>query len=189
MKSSLKFPLKNRSILLGLSGSIALYKSCDLVRRIQDEGGKVFCVMTRSAREFISPMTFSALSENPVGFDCWDERLGGMSHLSLAAECDLYIIAPASANCLARLAIGMADDAVTAAAISTKSPILIAPAMHENMWLHPATQENVKRLKGYGYHFVGPERGALSKRVRGWGRLADIPAILSAAKKVLFKQK
>ena len=178
--------LRNKVILLGLTGSIAIYKSCELIRRLKDEGADVFCLMTSAAQEFISSLTFSALSGNAVATDLWDRTLWKMAHLECAEKAELFIIAPASTNCLARLACGMADDIVVATACSTKAPLLLVPAMHESMWLHPATQSNVKRLKGYGYHFVGPEQGALAQGGSGWGRLAEPHRIIAAAKKILL---
>ena len=185
MKSSSRSPLKGKTVLLGLTGSIAVYKSCELVRRLNDEGARVFCLMTEGAQKFVSSLTFGALSGNPVASDVWDGSLWKMAHLDLAEKARLYVISPASSHCLARLASGMADDIVSATALATKAPILVAPAMHENMWLHPATQENVRRLKSYGTRFVGPEHGPLSGGAPGWGRLAETPAIIEAAKSLL----
>ena len=177
--------IKGRTVLLGLTGSIAIYKSCELVRRLKDEGGNVFCLMTVGAQEFVSALTFGALSRNPVATDIWDKELWKAAHLESAEKADLLIIAPASANCMSRLAAGMTDDIVTATACATRAPVLIAPAMHEGMWLHPATQANVKKLKSYGYRFEGPERGPLSQGQSGWGRFSEPSSILAAAKKIL----
>lgn len=180
----LKSVLNDKTILLGITGSIAIYKSCELVRRLKDEGAEVHCLMTAGAQKFITPLTFSALSGNPVAAQVWDEHLWEMAHIKLAEKADLVIIAPASTHCLARLAAGMADDIVTATVIATRAPVLIAPAMHEGMWQHPATQRNVKQLKEFGVRFVGPEHGALLGR-KGWGRMAEPETILAAAKKIL----
>ena len=188
--ASSQSPLKGKIILLGLTGSIALYKSCDLVRRLKDKGADVFCLMTRSAREFVSPLTFGALSGNKAACEIWDESLWKMAHLEFAEMADLYIISPASSNCLARLACGMADDVVTATALAApKTPVLIAPAMHEGMWLHPATQRNVKTLKSFGARFIGPEHGALARGNKGWGRLADTARIIAEAEKILSRRR
>lgn len=177
--------MRGKKILLGVTGSIAAYKACELTRRLKDEGADVFCLMTEGAQKFVSPLTFSALSGNPVAREIWDESLWKMAHLDLAEKAVLLIVAPASADSLAHLAGGFSDCLLSAALLSTKAPVLIAPAMHESMWFHPATQENVKRLKSYGYHFVGPEKGPLARGDSGWGRLAEIPKIISAAKKIL----
>lgn len=177
--------LKDKTILLGITGSISVYKSCEIVRRIQDEGANVYCLMTEGAQKFVTSLTFSALSGHPVATEIWDESLWKMAHLELAGKADLYVIAPASCNMLAKLAGGFSDEVVSATASATKAPILIAPAMHERMWLHPATQSNVKRLKSYGYHFVGPDFGALARGDRGWGRLAEAQSVIAAIKKIL----
>jgi phosphopantothenoylcysteine synthetase/decarboxylase len=182
-------PLEGRKVLLGLSGSIAVYKSCELVRRLTDEGAQVFCLMTAGAQRFVSPLTFGALSGNPVATDIWDASLWKMAHLESADQADLYLIAPASTNTLARLAGGFTDDVVAAAASATRAPVLLAPAMHDTMWLHPATQANVRTLKSYGYRFVGPEKGPLLRGGHGWGRLAEIPAILDQARKLLDRSR
>lgn len=180
--------LTGRTVLLGLTGSIAVYKACELVRRLTDEGAEVFCLMTPGAQRFVSPLTFGALSGRPVATDVWDSSLWKMAHLEAADKADLALVAPCSANTLARLAAGFTDDVVTAAVIATKAPVLVAPAMHDTMWLHPATQENVRRLKSYGYRFVGPEKGPLLSGGDGWGRFSDTPAILAAARQALSKK-
>ena len=168
-----------------MSGSIASYKACELVRRLQDMGAAVHCLMTPGAVRFVTPLTFSALSGNPVATDVWDDSLWKMAHLELAEKADLFIIAPISADTLARLAQGNASDIVCATALSTKAPVLLAPAMHEAMWLHPATRENVRKLKGFGYRFVGPDKGPLARGDSGWGRMADVSAILKEARKII----
>ena len=117
--------------------------------------------------------------------EIWDEKLWRMAHLELAQEADLVVIAPATANSIARLAQGFSDDIISATVLSTKAPLLISPPMHQNMWLHPATQENVRKLKSFGYRIVGPEKGPLARGDIGWGRLSDIPVIISEAKKIL----
>ncbi|MBI1979674.1 MAG: phosphopantothenoylcysteine decarboxylase [Elusimicrobia bacterium] len=179
--------LKGQVVLLGLTGSIALYKSCELVRQLKEEGAEVFCLMTEGAQRFVTSLTFASLSGNPVATNLWDESLWKVAHLECAEKANLAIIAPASANCLASLSGGFAGDILSATVCATRAPILIAPAMHDRMWLHPATQANVRRLKGYGYTFVGPEYGELSTGTKGWGRLAGPETIIAAAKKVLSR--
>lgn len=181
--------LSGRTVLLGLTGSIAVYKACELVRRLTDEGAEVFCMMTPGAQRFVAPLTFGALSGHPVATDIWDASLWKMAHLESADKADLVLIAPASTNTLARLAGGFTDDVVAAAVSATKAPVLIAPAMHDTMWLHPATQDNVRKLKSYGYRFVGPEKGPLLRGGNGWGRFADTPTILAAARQALSRSK
>lgn len=184
-RSVRQYPLRGKVILLGLTGSIAIYKSCELVRRLKEEGADVYCIMSNGAQEFISPLTFRALSGNPVLTQIWDQTLWNAAHLELAGKAHLYVIAPASANCLAQLSVGMVNDMISIIACATKAPLLIAPAMHENMWLHPATQLNVKRLKSYRYFFLGPEYGDLSQGQTGRGRMAEPHEILSTVKKML----
>lgn len=181
MKSS----LRSKAVIVGVSGSIAAYKACELVRRLKDEGAEVFCVLTSGAAKFVSPLTFSALSGNPAIQEIWDEKVWKMAHLETAEKAALVIVAPASAHTLARLAQGFCDDVLSAVVLSTKAPVLIAPAMHESMWLHPATKENVKKLKSFGCHFVGPEKGPLARGDSGWGRLSEVPEIIAEAEKIL----
>jgi phosphopantothenoylcysteine decarboxylase / phosphopantothenate---cysteine ligase len=173
-----------RKIVLGVSGSIASYKACELVRRLKDGGAEVKVMMTSGAQKFVAPLTFSALSGNPVALDVWDESLWQMAHIDLAEKADLIIIAPASADLIARLANGLADDVVTTTVLATASPVLLAPAMHHHMWLNPATQSNFKKLKSYGHFFIGPEKGALLGR-QGWGRMSEPETILETAAQIL----
>ena len=177
--------LGGKTVVLGVTGSIAAYKACELTRRLKDADAQVFCCLTPAAARFVSPLTFSALSGNPAACEIWDPGLWKMAHLELAEKADLLIVAPASASALARLAFGFSDDIVSASVLSTKAPVLIAPAMHENMWLHPATRKNVQKLKDFGYRFVGPDKGPLARGDSGWGRLAEVPAILAEAQKIL----
>jgi phosphopantothenoylcysteine decarboxylase/phosphopantothenate--cysteine ligase len=180
-----KSVLQGKVVLLGVTGSIAIYKSCEIVRLLKEEGAEVYCLMTEGAKKFIAPLTFKSLSGTPVASDLWDSSSWEMGHVGLAEKAKILIIAPASANCIARLASGMADDILTSTALDTKAPILIAPAMHEGMWTNPATQSNVKRLKSYGAHFVGPEHGSLLNQRIGFGRMSDPGKIVSAAKALL----
>ncbi len=177
--------LKGKTILLGLSGSIALYKSCDLLRRLQDNGAIIHCLMTASAQKFVTPLTFSALSHNPVAQDIWGEQQETTHHLSLAEKADLLLIAPASAHTISKLAHGLCNDILSLTALSISVPIILAPAMHDHMWKHPATQENVQRLQKFGAHFVGPHSGALSRGDWGWGRMADVETIVDMVLKIL----
>ncbi len=177
--------LRGRTVLLGITGSIAAYKACELVRRLKDEGADVHCLMSSGAQRFITPLTLGALSGNPVATEIWDPALWKMAHLSMAEKADAYLIAPCSTDTMARLSAGMSGDIITATAIATKAPILIAPAMHESMWLHPATRSNVQKLKSYGYKFIGPEKGELLSGKPGWGRFAETASIVSAVKKAV----
>ncbi|MGC1481750.1 MAG: flavoprotein [Chthoniobacterales bacterium] len=172
------------TIILGISGSIAAYKSADLASRLRKDGHTVFAVMTRSATEFITPLTLSTLTRNPVTTSVFDEKQSWHpGHIDLADRADLLLIAPATANVLAKIAHGIADDALTSIALATRAPLVIAPAMNGKMWEHPATQTNVRTLKDRGAHFIGPESGMLACGYEGLGRLwpvDDIAAQIAA---------
>ncbi len=173
-------------ILLAVSGGIAAYKAADLCSRLVQDGAVVDVLMTDGARRFVQPLTFNALTRRPVHSDAWDEwtpdRAG---HVTLAAETGLLLVAPASANALARLALGLAPDLLGMVALSTEAPLLLAPAMEHHMWNHPATKDHVATLRGRGAVFIGPESGRLASGAIGDGRLAAIDAIIDAAAVVL----
>src|SRR3954465_3953545 len=165
-----------RNIVLGVTGSIAAYKAADLTSQLTKQGCVVRVVMTGDALRFITPLAFKTLSRHPVVTDLYDEEEGWKpTHIKLADEADLRLIAPATANVLAKMAHGLADDALTciALALKPKTPVLIAPAMNGKMWLHPATQANVATLKARGAEFIGPEEGMLSCGYEGIGRLFE----------------
>src|ERR1700759_1341295 len=158
-------PLKTgrRSIVLGVTGSIAAYKSAELASLLVKQGHDVFVVMTHDATEFITPLTLQTLSKNPVTTSFFDEKENWRpGHIELADKADLLLIAPATAHVIAELAHGMAGHPLAAIALATRAPILIAPAMNGKMWDHPATQANVQLLKERGVEFVGPEEGMLA---------------------------
>src|SRR5215468_1379427 len=163
-----------RNIVLGITGSIAAYKAADLASLLTKQGGDVHVVMTTDALKFITALPFKTLSRHPVVSDLYDEEEGWKpTHIRLADEADLLLIAPATANTIAKLALGIADDALSciALALNPRARLLIAPAMNGKMWLHPATQQNVSILKGRGVEFIGPEEGMLSCGYEGLGRL------------------
>jgi phosphopantothenoylcysteine synthetase/decarboxylase len=176
-----------RTVVLGVTGSIAAFKSAEIVSQLRKAGHEVFVVMTPSATEFITPLTLATLSRNPVLCDLSEEQEGGWKpgHIELADRADLLLVAPASASAIARLACGMADDALGAVALATRSPLLIAPAMNGKMWEHPATRENSERLRARGAEFVGPAEGMLACGYEGTGRLADVSEIIQCAEKIL----
>jgi len=162
------------NIVLGVTGSIAAYKAADLTSQLTKADCDVHVVLTSDAQKFITPLAFKTLSRNPVMTDLYNEENGWKPvHIKLADEADLLLIAPATANVLAKLAHGIADDALTciALALNSKAKILIAPAMNGKMWGHPATQQNVSTLKSRGVEFIGPEEGMLSCGYEGLGRL------------------
>lgn len=174
-----------RNIVLGVTGSIAAYKAADLTSQLTKVGAAVNVVLTADAQKFITPLAFKTLSRRPVVTDLYDEEEGWKpTHIRLADEADLLLIAPATANCLAKLAHGIADDALTciALALNPKAKLLIAPAMNGRMWLHPATQQNVATLKARGAEFIGPEEGMLSCGYEGLGRLWPVDQIVARAR-------
>jgi len=176
-----------KTIVLGVTGSIAAYKSGEIVSQLRKANHDVFVVMTRRATEFITPLTLATLSRNPVLCDLSEENATAWKpgHIELADRADLLMIAPASANTIARLAHGFADDAVGAVALATRAALLIAPAMNGKMWDHPATQENVETLRRYGASFVGPAEGMLACGYEGLGRLAEVTEILKSVENIL----
>lgn len=176
-----------RTVVLGVTGSIAAYKSAEIASFLCKSGHEVFVVMTRSAAEFITPLTLATLSRNPVLRDLSEEQEGGWrpGHIELADRADLLLVAPASADSIARLANGFADDALGAVALATRAPLLIAPAMNGKMWEHPATRANTETLKTRGATFVGPAEGMLACGYEGTGRLADVAEIVAHAGKIL----
>jgi phosphopantothenoylcysteine decarboxylase/phosphopantothenate--cysteine ligase len=175
-----------KNIILGVSGSIACYKAADLTSSLTQSGLNVQVVMTRHATEFVSPLTFQTLSRNPVTTGIFDEKESWHpGHIALADDADLLLLAPATANLVAKLACGIADDALTSIALATRAPLVIAPAMNGKMWHHPATQENVERLKSRGALFIGPAEGLLACGYEGTGRLWEVAGIVEAVKKLL----
>jgi phosphopantothenoylcysteine decarboxylase/phosphopantothenate--cysteine ligase len=181
MENSL-LTLHNRRILLGITGGIAAYKSAELTRRLQDHGADVRVIMTRSATEFITPLTMQALSKHPVHLDLHNpDTESVMGHIELARWADLVLIAPASANFLARLAHGHGDDLLTAVCLAAECPVAIAPAMNQAMWAKSPTQKNRALLVERGIHFLGPDSGIQACGEVGAGRLLDIEALLVGA--------
>ncbi len=183
-------PLAGSHVLVGVGGGIAAYKAAELVRLLIKAGATVDVAMTARAQQFVGPMTFQALTRRPVFTDLFsltDEATIG--HIQLADRADLVVIAPATANLIARLAAGMADDAVTSTVLATRAPVLLAPAMNVNMWGHPLTAANVQRLVDVAkYNVVGPGDGFLACNWTGPGRLADPKDIVEAAAHVLSAQ-
>ena len=167
-----------KTILLGVAGSIAAYKAAELTSRLVQAGHDVHVIMTANASEFVAPLTFQTLSRNAVTTGTFDEKESWKpGHIALADRADLLLVAPATANVIAKLANGIADDALTSIALASLAPILIAPAMNGKMWIHPATQENVARLKSRGAKFIGPGKGLLACGYEGLGRLWNVEEI------------
>jgi phosphopantothenoylcysteine decarboxylase len=169
-----------KNIVLGVTGSIAAYKAAELTSLLTKQGCDVRVVLTADALRFITAMSFKALSRHPVITDLYDEEEGWQpTHIKLADEANLLLIAPATANTIAKLALGLANDALScvALALNPKAKILVAPAMNGKMWLHPATQQNVATLKSRGVEIIGPEEGMLSCGYEGLGRLWPVEQV------------
>ncbi len=191
--------LRDRVVVVGVSGGIAAYKACELVRRLRDRGATVIVVMTKAACEFVTPLTFQALSGNPVVTNLWGDQRprfelpvesaarvrGHVEHVDVAEAADAVVIAPATADLMARMVHGEAPDALTALVLATAAPVLVAPAMDLRMWRHPATEANVAALRARGMRFVGPDTGALASGLSGPGRMADPGAIVGALDELL----
>jgi phosphopantothenoylcysteine decarboxylase/phosphopantothenate--cysteine ligase len=170
-----------RHVLLGVSGGIAAYKACEVVRRLRDTGAEVRVVLTENAERFVTALTFQALSGQPVRHGLWDaEAEMGMGHLELARWADAILIAPASADVLAKLAHGFADDRLCTLCLATTAPLAVAPAMNHRMWLHPATQANVATLRARGAAILGPANGPLAEGESGPGRMLDPQQLVQA---------
>ena len=172
---------KGRTIVFGVTGSIAAYKAADLISRLTEAGAEVFPVLTESACRFIQPLTLQTLARNPAAVDLWEEEKGWQpGHIELADRADLFLVAPATAHCLANFAYGLAPDLLSSIHLATKAPVLLAPAMNGKMLEHKATQANLKTLKERGYHFVEPVNGRLACGYEGPGKLAAVESILQA---------
>ena len=183
-------------ITLGVTGGVAAYKAAELVRRLQQDGHSVLVVMTRGAREFVTPLTFAALSGQKVITDLFGDSSGGeanlesaIEHIAVAQRTDLLLVAPATADIIAKFARGMADDFLTTLYLACTAPVVVAPAMNVNMWNHAATQENVERLRVRGVRIVDPAEGYLACGMLGAGRLAGQEDILAAVRATLKTQQ
>ena len=186
-------PIKNKKIILGVTGSIAAYKSVDLASKLTQSGAQVEVILTKAATEFISPMTFQSVTGQHAytETDLWGSD-AHVLHIGLAHKADMLVIAPASANTLAKLAHGIADNLLTVTALGLhreefQAPLLIAPAMDAGMFSHPATQENVRTLKQRGNHFIGPEEGHLASGLVAKGRMSEPPIILGKIRYLLSR--
>nr|MDQ6927106.1 bifunctional phosphopantothenoylcysteine decarboxylase/phosphopantothenate--cysteine ligase CoaBC [Actinomycetota bacterium] len=176
-----------RRIVLGVCGGVAAYKAVDVCRRLVDSGAHVMPVMTKDAARFIGEVTLSALASEKAQTSLWSEH-DPIPHTRLAQGADLVLVAPATANVIARYAAGMADDLLTATLLATRAPVMLCPAMHTEMWEHPAVRDNVATLRARGVFFVGPESGRLAGGDDGAGRLAATDEIIAAIDAVLGPQ-
>lgn len=182
--------LKDRTIILGVTGSIAAYKAADITSRLTELGAKVFPVMTAEACRFIQPLTLQVLSRNPVASDLWKEGEGWQpGHIELADQADLLLVAPATAHCVALFAQGLAPDLLSSIHLATPASVMIAPAMNGKMLAHAATQANLETLRGRGYHFIEPDTGMLACGYEGQGKLAAVDAIVQSVKDFFAKSE
>lgn len=180
--------LKDKTVVIGVSGGIAVYKTLDVVSRLRKLGVNVNVIMTKSATEFVTPLSFQSLSQNYVVCDMFeDPKTWDVEHISLAKRADVFLIAPATANVIGKIANGIADDMLTTTVMATKAKVLIAPAMNTNMYENPILQRNINTLKELGYNFVDPESGRLACGDTGKGKLASPETIVDEVVKLLSK--
>ena len=178
--------VKDKKILLGVTGSIAAYKAADIIRRLKEKGYAVSVVMTQEAEKFITPLTLGSLCGEKVYQDMFeDDQSWSMRHITLAREVDVFLIAPTTANVIGKIANGLADDLVTSTAMATKAKIIMAPAMNEGMYRNKIVQGNIKKLRELGVQFVEPIQGSLACGTFGEGHLAEIEDILKAVGEAL----
>lgn len=178
------------NVVLGVSGGIACYKSCEIARLLVQSECDVHVIMTRSAQQFVTPLTFQALTGNPVATELFDlQQDSSIGHIHLADQADIVVVAPATADCIARLSCGRADDVLMATVLATKAPVLVCPSMNVNMWNHPATQQNLGQIKKFGYKVIEPSVGYLACGWQGKGRLPEPEVIVLEALQVLKNKK
>ena len=181
---------KKPCIVLGVTGGIAVYKACELLRLLQKRGIDVFVVMTQNACRFVAPLTFETLSGHPVAVDTFDRpQTWEVEHIALAKRADLFMIAPATADIIGKMACGIADDMLSTTVMATRAPVLIAPAMNTGMWENAAVQQNVKTLRARGVEIVAPVSGHLACGDNGAGKLEDVAVIAERACELLFAKK
>lgn len=181
--------LAEKTVVLGVTGGIAAYKAADLASKLTQGGATVNVIMTGSAMEFVAPLTFRAITHRPVVTSMFELNSEfSVEHIALAEAADIVVIAPATANIIAKIATGIADDMLTTTVLATEAPVVVAPAMNVNMWQNPVTQENVLRLKERGFTFIGPGYGRLASGSMGLGRFVDISEIMGTVQQVLGRK-
>jgi len=181
--------LANKTIVLGITGGIAAYKAADIASKLTQAGARVEVVMTESATKLITPLTIGAITQTKVVTDMFEPTSEySLEHITLAEAADVVVIAPATANTIAKLAAGIADNMLTGTVLATKAPVIIAPAMNVNMWQNSITQENITKLKARGFTIVDPAYGRLASGKTGWGRLAEVETIIGTINQVLGKK-
>lgn len=182
--------MKKPCVVLGVTGGIAVYKACELLRLLQKRGIDVFVVMTQNACRFVAPLTFETLSGHPVAVDTFDRpQTWEVEHIALAKRADLFLIAPATANIMGKMACGIADDMLSTTVMATRAPVLVAPAMNTGMWENAAVRQNVKTLRARGVEIVAPVSGHLACGDSGAGKLEDVEIIAERACELLFAKK
>ena len=178
-----------KTVVVGVSGCIAAYKTCEIIRGLQEDGYKVRVMMTKNACKFVGPATFAGLTRSDVALDLFDNPINPIAHIALANEADLILIAPATADIIAKIASGIADDIVTSTAVAAHCPVLVAPAMNDHMWNNPATQSNVATLLKRSIEVVQPGFGRLACGVKGTGKLASVDEIVTCACNLLEQEQ
>ena len=178
--------LKNKNIIVGISGSIAAYKSAEIIRLLIKQKATVIPVMTKNAAEFVTPLTIQTLSKSRVYTDMFASDFDWeIEHISIAKKSDLFLIVPATANVIAKIASGIADDSLSTLVLSVRCPVVICPAMNPEMYKNPLTQKNISYLKKLGYYFIGPEKGELACGDEDIGRMSEPKKIISEISKIL----
>ncbi len=173
--------LAGKHILLGVTGGIAAYQAADLIGMFRSRLADTRVIMTRAATRFVTPLTLETISQHRVTVEMFTkEDHSAVEHISLAQFADIVVVAPATGNFIGKIASGIADDMLTTTVMAVRAPVIVCPAMNENMWLNPIVQENVRKLKSYGYRFVDPEFGEMACGGEGWGRLARLDVILTS---------
>ncbi len=180
--------LAGKNVVFGVSGGIAAYKAVEIVSRLKKAGASVHVIMTEAAAKFVTPLTFREISGQPVAVEMWEEpKQWNVEHIALASLADVFLIAPATANIIGKIAAGIADDMLSTTVMATKAPVILAPAMNTNMYLNPVVQANLKKLTALGYHVIEPDSGMLACGVEGPGRLPDPAAVVEKTAALLSR--
>lgn len=180
--------LEGKTIVLGVTGSIAAYKAADITSQLTKLGARVFPILTENATRFIQPLTLQVLARNPAATDLWEEESGWQpGHIEIADQADLLLVAPATANTIGIFANGLAPDLLSSIHLATPAPVMLAPAMNGKMLAHPSTQQNLKLLRERGYHFIEPESGMLACGYEGEGKLASVEKVIDSVINFLNK--
>jgi phosphopantothenoylcysteine decarboxylase/phosphopantothenate--cysteine ligase len=184
----MKKGLEKKTIVFGISGGIAAYKCCDIVRGLVKEGADVHVILTKAGERFVTPLTLQTLSRNPVHTDMFSLiQEAEIGHISLADRADCVVVAPATADILAKVSCGICDELILTVICATTAPVVFAPSMNVKMWDNPVTQENIKKLKKLGYHFIEPESGELACGYQGKGRLPEPESIIKELNRIMKK--